>query len=99
MEFTRWEQPTRRGRRSRFFFFLSKVAGSKGIRFESFEMKDESVVIFKVQASSIKDATAFETKLESSEPLSHFDWKFSSPKTSRNLVSFECHGRLNEVNE
>ena len=75
-------------------FLLSQIAGKEGIRFENFEMKEESVVVFRIQASSMKHASAFETKLESIPELAQFEWNTSPPKVLNNLVTFQCSGRL-----
>lgn len=74
-------------------FLLSKLSGSKGIRFLEFEMKDESTIIFKIQASTMRSASAFESKLESSPDLAGFSWKFSPPRTINKLVTFSCRGQ------
>ncbi len=73
---------------------LSKVAGERGIRFSSFEMRDESTVIFDMQAGSMQDATAFEAKLENSKELGLYRWVFSSPRSPKGIVTRSCTGEL-----
>ena len=71
---------------------LAELVPAEGVRIESFELRDESRVLFRAEASSVSRALQLKGAIENSGNLAEFRWEIPPPRETGGTVELSGEG-------